>query len=141
MKYFMVTVKCGHVGKNKYYKGTLFLKAENGRAAAKQARECPRVKHDHKDAILNVCQISKDDYYELRKENDQNHIMMKINEIKEFNSPYLIIGNISNVFPNFWIGNILFIVSAKYFLVELLPFFVSPSRIMNPVGHVTDMEF
>ena len=32
MKYFMVTVKCGHVGKNNYYKGTLFLKAENGRA-------------------------------------------------------------------------------------------------------------
>lgn len=59
MKYFMVTVKCGHVGKNNYYKGTLFLKAENGRAAAKQARECPRVKHDQKDAILSVSEIDE----------------------------------------------------------------------------------
>ena len=57
MKYFMVTVKCGHVGKNNYYKGTIFLKAENGKEAARRARECPRVKHDQKDAILNVEEI------------------------------------------------------------------------------------
>lgn len=57
MKYFMVTAKCGHVGKNNYYKCTLFLKAENGRAAAKIARDCPRVKHDQKDAILSVTEI------------------------------------------------------------------------------------
>ncbi len=53
----MVTVKCGHVGKNNYYRGTLFLKAENGRDAAKIARGCPRVKHDQKDAILEVLEI------------------------------------------------------------------------------------
>lgn len=58
MKYFMVTAKCGHVGKNNYYKGTLFLKAENGKAAAKIARDCPRVKHDQKDAILSVKEIN-----------------------------------------------------------------------------------
>ncbi len=57
MKYFMVTAKCGHVGKNNYYKGTLFLKAENRKDAAKVARECPRVKHDKKDAILDVREI------------------------------------------------------------------------------------
>ncbi len=57
MKYFMVTAKLGHVGKNNYYKGTLFFKAENAKQAAKQARECPRVKHDQKDAILSVTEI------------------------------------------------------------------------------------
>lgn len=59
MKYYMVTVKCGHVGRGKYYKGTLFISAENGREAAKKARENPRVKHDHKDAILSVDQIDE----------------------------------------------------------------------------------
>ena len=58
MKYFMVTAKCGHVGKNNYYKGTLFFKAENGKEAARLARECPRVKHDRKEAILSVTEIN-----------------------------------------------------------------------------------
>lgn len=57
MKYFMVTAKCGHVGKNNYYKGTLFFKANNGKEAARLARECPRVKHDQKNAILSVSEI------------------------------------------------------------------------------------
>jgi len=57
MKYFMVTAKCGHVGKNNYYKGTLFFKADDARQAAKLARDCPRVKHDQKDAILSVTEI------------------------------------------------------------------------------------
>lgn len=57
MKYFKVTAKCGHVGKNNFYKGTLFLKAENGKDAARIARNCPRVKHDQKDAILSVEEI------------------------------------------------------------------------------------
>lgn len=57
MKYFMVTAKCGHVGKNNYYKGTLFFKANNGKEAARLARACPRVKHDQKDAILSVTEI------------------------------------------------------------------------------------
>ena len=61
MKYFMVTAKCGHVGKNNFYKGTLFLKAENGKEAARIARDCPRVKHDQKDAILDVKEI--DDFF------------------------------------------------------------------------------
>ncbi|AEB14004.1 hypothetical protein [Treponema succinifaciens] len=58
MKYFMVTAKCGHVGNNNYYKGTLFFKANNGKEAARLARERPRVKHDQKDAILSVTEIN-----------------------------------------------------------------------------------
>lgn len=71
MKYFKVTVKFGHVGKNKYYKGNLFLCAENGREAAKKARTCPRVKHDHKDAIIAVEEISKNDFTIGRLKNSE----------------------------------------------------------------------
>lgn len=67
MKYFMVTAKCGHVGKNNFYKGTLFLKAENGKDAARIARDCPRVKHDQKDAILAVEEIN-DFFFEVGRE-------------------------------------------------------------------------
>ncbi len=62
MKYFKVTVKFGHVGKSNFYKGNLYIKAESKKEAAEKARHCPRVKHDHKDAILQVEEIDKDTY-------------------------------------------------------------------------------
>lgn len=62
MGYFKVQVKCGHVGKDYYFPGELYITAENGREAAKVAREMPRVKHDHKDAILSVSEIDVDSY-------------------------------------------------------------------------------
>lgn len=71
MKYYEVTVKFGHVGKNKYYKGNIYLKAENGKEAASKARECPRVKHDHKDAILSVTELDYETFQELWKRNKE----------------------------------------------------------------------
>ena len=62
MKYYEIKAKCGHVGKNNYYVGTLYLYGENGRDAAASARRHSRVKHDHKDAILSVKEISYDAY-------------------------------------------------------------------------------
>ncbi len=62
MKYYEIKAKCGHVGKNNYYVGTLYLYGENGREAAAYARRHPRVKHDQKDAILGVTEISYEDY-------------------------------------------------------------------------------
>ena len=53
----MVNAKCGHVGKDLYYKGTFFTKADSGKEAAKKVRNFPRVKHDHKDAILCVKEL------------------------------------------------------------------------------------
>ena len=73
MKYFMVIAKCGHVGKNNYYKGTLFFKAETAKDAARRARECPRVKHDQKDAILSVKEIDEVFFEEGRKQNHSIH--------------------------------------------------------------------
>jgi hypothetical protein len=43
-----------------YYEGAFYVKAENGRAAAAVVRVKPRVKHDHKDAILAVAKIEYD---------------------------------------------------------------------------------
>lgn len=54
MEYFKVTAKCGHVGRDQYYKGMFFIRAESGSEAAAIARWIPRVKHHHKDAILSV---------------------------------------------------------------------------------------
>ena len=62
MSYFMVTAKCGHVGKGFYYKGNFYITAENARAAAKYVRDYPRVKHDHQDAILSVDEIEYQDF-------------------------------------------------------------------------------
>lgn len=69
MKYFKITVKFGHVGKSNFYKGYLYLKAESKKDAAEKARYSPRVKHDHKDAILNVEEIDKDLYFEGLEKN------------------------------------------------------------------------
>ena len=70
MRYFEVTVKFGHVGKNKYYKGNIYLKAENGKEAASRARACPRVKHDHKDAILSVTELDYETFQKLWEQNE-----------------------------------------------------------------------
>lgn len=84
MSYFLVTAKCGHVGKNFYYKGNFYIEAENGRIAAQIVRDAPRVKHGHKDAILSVRKIeyqefligkqkeSQKPYYTCFSKQDQN---------------------------------------------------------------------
>lgn len=62
MKYFKVLVKCAHVGKNHYILKHLYIKAENGKEAAKIARWTPRVKHHQKDAIREVKEITLSEY-------------------------------------------------------------------------------
>lgn len=67
MRYYEVKAKCGHVGKNNYYLGTIYVCAEDGRKAAYMVRNCPRVKHDKKDAIISVLEISWDEWCEGNK--------------------------------------------------------------------------
>ena len=55
---YEVICKCGHVGKQHYIEISFPIIAENGREAAKKARYLPRVKHHHKDAIINVRKIT-----------------------------------------------------------------------------------
>ena len=61
-RYFEVLAKCGHVGKDKYYEGTFYIAAENAKEAAKITRQKGRVKHDHKDAIISVQEITYRQY-------------------------------------------------------------------------------
>ncbi len=61
-KYYKVVAKCGHVGRHKYYEGTFYVFAENGKIAASKTRSFGRVKHDHKDAILSVTEITGQEF-------------------------------------------------------------------------------
>ena len=92
MKYFKVMAKCGHVGKNKYYKGDFYIRAETKEEASKITRNMPRVKHDKKDAILNVEEIdyetyikgikenSKHPYFNCKNKQEQNRFLQEIQE-------------------------------------------------------------
>lgn len=72
MKLFRVVAKCGHVGRNYYVLKEFAIKAANGKDAAKIAREMPRVKHHHKDAIRSVTEITIEEYYSLLKLNSED---------------------------------------------------------------------
>ena len=62
MNFYLVTTKCGHVGKNAYMPIIFPVKAENGREAASLARQFPRVKHNHWDAILECRKVEEEAY-------------------------------------------------------------------------------
>ena len=71
-KYFMVIAKCGHVGKKNYIPVKFAVVAESGKEAAKKVRQFPRVKHDHKDAILDVRCITLEEFLEIKEINDND---------------------------------------------------------------------
>ena len=65
-KYFKVTCKCGHVGIKYCIRISFPIVATCGKDASSIARYIPRVKHDHKDAILDCKEISYNEYLELQ---------------------------------------------------------------------------
>ena len=65
--FFEVCVKCGPVGKGKYVDKIIAVAANDAKHAAKIARAIPRVKHDHKDAIRYVKEITKEEFYVLKE--------------------------------------------------------------------------
>ena len=82
-KFYSVKCKCGHTGSRMYYIAIDFpVKADNGRDAATIARQMPRCKHNHKDCVLEVKEISFKDYKELYKKNG-NDPYFKCNSIQE----------------------------------------------------------
>lgn len=70
--YYEVTAKCGHVGKKHYIPIIFAVKALNGEEAAKKVREFPRVKHNHKDAIINVIRIGYERFCEIVEANNND---------------------------------------------------------------------
>ena len=72
LEMYEVVCKCGHVGKSHYVKISFPVKARSGKEAARIARSLPRVKHNHKDAILDVSRIDQNRYVELMEQNHQD---------------------------------------------------------------------
>ena len=71
-KYYEVIAKCGHVGRKHYVPVKFAVIAKDGKEAAKMVRQFPRVKHNHKDAILNVNKIDYERYLEIVEMNNND---------------------------------------------------------------------
>ena len=71
-KNYEVIAKCGHVGRKNYIPVKFAVVAESGKEAAKKVRQFPRVKHNHKDAILDVRCITLEEFLEIRESNDND---------------------------------------------------------------------
>lgn len=60
--FYLVTAKCGHVGKGKYYEVDFPVYANDRCEAAQYVLKRSKVKKHLKNAISNVCDISQDEY-------------------------------------------------------------------------------
>ena len=82
-RYYSVECKCGHTGSRMYYVPIAFaVAAENGKEAAAKSRWFPRVKHHHKDCILDVKELDYVEYLMLLDENN-NDPYLKCGSIQE----------------------------------------------------------
>lgn len=73
--YYEVIAKCGHVGRKHYVPIKFAVIAEDGKEAAKKVRQFSRVKHNHKDAILNVKKITYERYLEIIEVNHDDEYL------------------------------------------------------------------
>lgn len=80
--YFEVCAKCGHVGRKFYVEKVFAVCARSAREAARFARQIPRVKHDHKDAIKYVREIDEERFDEIMLENEED-MYFKCKNIQE----------------------------------------------------------
>ena len=69
---YEVVAKCGHVGKNYFVEKSFAVKAETRKEAAAIARQIPRVKHHHTDAIRSVREINLERFNEIIKVNSED---------------------------------------------------------------------
>lgn len=69
---YEVCAKCGHVGRKYYVEKVFAVIAKSKKDAARIARSIPRVKHDHKDAIIYVREIDEARYNEIREINESD---------------------------------------------------------------------
>lgn len=129
-KMFEVVCKCGHVGKSHYIPVAFAVKAANGKEAARIARFFPRVKHDHKDAILSVREI---DYAKF----------LSITEDLEYD-PYMHCSNIQEQncidLTERLIAEKSTRVYSKYEVREGKTFYFGKKKIRNPKKYVVNMH-
>lgn len=72
VNYYKIVAKCGHVGRKQYIPIQFAVKAINGREAAKIVRQFPRVKRNHKDAILKCNLIDYSEYIVILTSNQND---------------------------------------------------------------------
>ena len=84
-RYYEVTAKFGHVGRNNYTIKKVPVIANNGKDAAYKTRWMGRVKHHDKHAIINVKEITVEEYFTLKEvcEKDPYFICSSVQEQKE----------------------------------------------------------
>jgi len=71
-KYFIVTAKCGHVGKGKYIEVEFPTISTSKMEAAQAVLKAGKVKKHLKNAISSVCEINEDEYLEVKESFDNN---------------------------------------------------------------------
>ncbi len=72
MRFYEVVAKCGHVGRQNYYEGHIFVRAVDKKHAARIVKRFPRVKKDHEDAILNIYEVDEPEYLKGVEEMNNN---------------------------------------------------------------------
>jgi len=72
LKFFIVRAKCGHVGRQHYVPIDFPIRAKDAKEAAEIIRITGRVKHNHKDAILEVASVSKYEYINQKSDNQND---------------------------------------------------------------------
>lgn len=68
MKFFKVTCKCGHVGRQNYIPISFPICALSKKEASEKARYFPRVKHNRKFAIFDCKEINSEEFLVLKNE-------------------------------------------------------------------------
>lgn len=84
-KFYRVTCKCGHVGKKYFIRIDFPVNAESKKEASEIARHIPRVKHDHKDAILDCREIDYEEYIILQIMNSKDPYLQCSNKQEQRN--------------------------------------------------------
>ena len=72
MEHYLVKAQFGHVGRNNYTIKTIPVYAEDGKEAAYKVRWMGRVKHNRKDAIIEVRRCTLEEYLEQKEINSRD---------------------------------------------------------------------
>lgn len=71
-RYYLVTAKCGHVGRNSCILIDFPVIAKNRKEAARIIKTGPRVKKDHPDCIRDVKEVEAEEYYDCIEDNKKD---------------------------------------------------------------------
>ena len=82
MGYYLVTAKCGHVGKGKYREVDFPIIADSKKEAAQRCLTFPKVKRHLKNAISGVIEITSYEY-NIKKEENSNDVYIRSHTKRE----------------------------------------------------------